>query len=174
MCPREAIIARLNFFYLFNRALQLSNPSRARVRYAAVFSNKMIIRCNVRDQKDSSFLNTRCRILFSRGSHIYIYTWSIHRERYVANTVVALSSFFPSLSLSSRATYRLETCHYSRGDKEKEIMAEKEGKGPPFRRAGPNCGRCHDKYRFPLAPYRRASAWRRASSPTLPMLIAAN
>jgi len=56
-------------------------------------------------------------------------------------------------------------------------MAEREERmegGGPFPCAGPNCGRCHDKYRVSLAPAVVRQSRRRASSPTLPMLIAPN
>lgn len=70
---------------------------------------------------------------------------TLHRGRYVANTVV-LSVFFSFLSLHT--TYiALGARHYSRGDKEKGDNGRKRRKRP-FRSVEPNCGRCHDKYRF--------------------------
>jgi len=92
---------------------------------------------------------------------------TLHRGRYVTNTVV-LSVFFFFFPYTRHIA--LAACHYSRGDKEKRDNGRKRRK-KPFRSTEPNCGRCHDKYRFsrPCSSRRR-----RASLSTLPMLIAHN
>jgi hypothetical protein len=59
-------------------------------------------------------------------------------------------------------------------ERERERDREERKGGGPFPCARPNCGRCHDKYRVSLGPVVVRQSRRRASSPTLPMLIAPN